>query len=271
MTGNNTLLKNFILRSYKPGEETKIVNFLTLCYGFWGGLDKWQRSYPEYPTFNNDDILVIEDSGEIIGHRGLHFRNVVLHGDSGVLTVSSGDTAIHPLHRGSGLDSELHETALQMAKTRGAVLAFAWHLKDSASYNRNIRSNFIEVKQTPVYARIIKPENVLKAGLLHLIHRRAKLRQVLAKLKEVYITIGKTRLSLAELAGEKPAESQKTIEVILKESSLSLLVNFRSWGKWRRVLTLVLSIITGKARLRTTSPGALVKLFIRGIEVLAAL
>ena len=150
-------------------------------------------------------------------------------------------------------------------------MAFAWHLKDSASYNRNIRSNFLEVKQTPVYARIIKPENVLKAGLLHLIHRRAKLRQVLAELKEVYLTIGDTKLSVAELAGAKPEDSGKIIEVILKESSLSLLVNFRSWGKWRRIGTLILLIITGKARLRTTSPGALVKLFIRGIEILAAL
>ncbi|MBA7564213.1 hypothetical protein ES708_05875 [subsurface metagenome] len=260
-----------LLRVEFPGVQITYRRVTTAIYFLYGMADKPVWEEPEYPTFNNDDILIIEDSGEIIGHRGLHFRNAVLRGDSSVLTVSSGDTAIHPLHRGSGLDSELHETALQMAKTRGAVLAFAWHLKDSASYNRNIKSNFIEVKQTPVYARIIKPEKVLKAGLLHLIHRRAKLRQVLAKLKEMYITIGKTRLSLAELAGEKPADSQKTIEVILKESSLSLLVNFRSWGKWRRVLTLVLLIITGKARLRTTSPGALVKLFIRGIEVLAAL
>jgi len=271
MTGDKTLLKNLILRAYKPGEETKIVNFLNLCYGFWGGQDKWQRLYPEYPTFNNDDILIIEGNGKIIGHRGLHFRNLALRGNSIVLTVSSGDTAIHPLHRGSGLDSELHETALQMAKARGAVMAFAWHLKDAASYNRNIRTGFIEVKQTPVYARIIRPEKVLKAGLLHLIPRKARLRQVLAELEGVYLTIGDTILSVAELAGEKPKHSPKTVEIILKEGSLPLLVNFRIWGKWQRIGTLILLIITRKARLKTASPAALARLLIRGVKIIGAL
>ncbi len=271
MTSNKTPLKNFTFRSYKPAEEINIVNFLNLCYGVWGGLDKWQRLYPEYPNFNDNDIVIIEDKGEIIGHRGLHFRNLALSRDSSVFTVSSGDTAIHPRHRGSGLDRKLHDTALQMAKTRGAGMAFAWHLKGSASYKRNIRSGFIEIRQTPVYAQIIKPEKVLKAGLLNLIHRRGKLREALAESKGLYLTIGNTKLSLAELAGAKREDLGKMIEVIINKDALPLLVNFRSWGRWRRIGSLTWLIITGKARVRTNAPGALAKLCVRGLKVLASL
>jgi len=271
MTSNKTLMKNLPLRSYKSGEETNIVSFLNLCYGVWGKPDKWQRLYPEYPNFNGDDILIIEDKGEIIGHRGLHFRNLALSRDSSVFTVSSGDTAIHPRHRGSGLDRKLHDTALQMAKTRGAGMAFAWHLKGSASYHRNISSGFIEIRQTPVYAQIIKPEKVLKAGLLNLIHRRGKLREALAKSKELYLVIGNTRLSLAELAGARREDSGKIIEVVLNKNAISSLVNFRSWGRWQRIGSLILFLITGKARVRTNTPGALAKLCVRGLKVLASL
>jgi len=248
MTSNKTLIKSFTLRSYKSGEETNIVSFLNLCYGVWGKPDKWQRLYPEYPNFNDNDILIIEDKGEIIGHRGLHFRNLALSRDSSVFTVSSGDTAIHPRHRGSGLDRELHDTALQMAKARGADMAFAWHLKGSASYHRNISSGFIEIRQTPVYAQIIKPEKVLKAGLLNLI-----------------------RLSLAELAGAKREDSGKIIKVVLNKNAILSLVNFRSWGRWQRIGSLILLLITGKARVRTNAPGALAKLCVRGLKVLASL
>ena len=271
MTSNKTLMESFTLRSYKSGEETNIVNFLNLCYGFWGKPDKWQRLYPEYPNFNGDDIVIIEDKGEIIGHRGLHFRNLALSRDSSVVTVSSGDTAIHPRHRGSGLDRELHDTALQMAKARDTAMAFAWHLKGSASYKRNIGSGFIEIRQAPVYARIIKPEKVLKAGLLHLIHRRGKLREALAKSRELYLTMGNIRLSLAELAGAEREDSEKIIEVVLNKDAISLLVNFRSWGKWQRIGNLIRLLITGKARVRTNAPGALVKLCVRGLKVLASL
>jgi len=271
MTSNKTLMENFTFRSYKPGEGTNIVNFLNLCYGFWGGLDKWQRLYPEYPNFNNNDIVIIEDKGEIIGHRGLHFRNLALSNKSNALTVSVADTAIHPRHRGSGLYAKLHRVTLQMARTKGAVMAFAWNLKGSATYKNNIKSGFIEIQQPLVYAQIIRPEKVLKAGLVHLIHRRGKLREALAKSGELYLTMGKSRLSLAELAGAKQEDLGKRVEIILNKDALSLLVNFRSWGRWQRISSLIRLIITGKARIRTNAPGALAKLCVRGIKVLASL
>ncbi|GAH04215.1 unnamed protein product, partial [marine sediment metagenome] len=112
---SQVLEHNIAIRPYQIGEEAQIVDFLNLCYGQWGTLAKWEGLYPQYPTFDKDSVFIIEENGEIVGHRGLHFRNLVVRHRDNIPTATLGDTAIHPLYRSLGLYARLHEVTLRVA------------------------------------------------------------------------------------------------------------------------------------------------------------
>ena len=76
------------IRSYEPGDEVCLVDFLNLCYGDWGILQQWEWRYTDYPTFEKDNTFILESNGEIVGHRGLQYRDLVIRQGRGVLTSS---------------------------------------------------------------------------------------------------------------------------------------------------------------------------------------
>ncbi len=266
---------NIVTRAYKPGGEAKVVNFLNLCYGAWGDMHKWQKLYAEYPTFDKSNVFIMEGNGEIIGHRGLHFRNIVVQQNRKVSTVSLCDTAIHSLYRGRGLYASLHQITLQAAKLQGASLAFAWNLKGSTTYNHNKKTGFAEIRRAPIYIKVIKPEKLLRSGLFNFIHGNEKLRKALQDLgSDLHFRIGKSEFSAGELidkANEEPLKIQERIEIIFGESSLTSLANFRSLGKFQRIETLVLLLLFRKVKLRVSSFGVFLKLLGKGVRLLVSL
>lgn len=268
-------VKDIVLRPYKPGDEVKIVDFLNLCYGEWGALQKWQFLYPQYPTFDEENVLVMENgSGEIIGHGGLHLRDLDIQQKLKLRTVSLTDAAIHPRCRGKGLYTKLVETRLRAAKSKGACLVFTWHLKGSNAYKHNKKTGFIEVEQPPAYMKVIRPEKVLRSGLFDLLHKSQSLRKTLRDLgDDLFFCLGKCKFSVAELLGkadEKPSKNRGKVEIILDRSSLSMLANFRNLGKYQRLACLASLILLRRIKVRFSSFKVLLNMARKGLAVIGS-
>jgi predicted N-acetyltransferase YhbS len=245
-------------RSYEPGDEFKIIDLLNLCYGAWGDLDRWRALYANYPNFTKDDVFIVDNQGEVIGHRGLHFRQVEIGQRHRVPTVSLGDTAVHPQSRGLGLYASLHQVTLQEAESRGASLAFTWNLKGSTTYDHNRKTGFVELRQTSAYVRIVNPGKVLRSGLSDFIHKNQKLRGALQDLgNELYFSLAEAEFSVADLVGDtgqQPKASGKAVKLVFAESSLSFLANFRTMSKLQRVRELTLLLLCRRVKIRFGSP-----------------
>lgn len=269
-----SLAKNIIVRQYKPGDETRIVDFLNICYGEWGTIQKWQFFYSGYPTFNKDDIVILEVDDEIIGHGGIHFRDLIV-GKRGLYTATLSDAAIHPHHRGRGFYTKLVEIRLKGAKSKGACLAFAWHLQGSNAYKHNKKTGFIEVEQSPVYMKIIRPEKVLKTGLFDLLHKNQRLRWALQDLQDdLRFRVGGAEFSIAELldrADNKLKKDRRGVKIALDENSLFMMTNFRNMSRLKRIGNLVLLILLGRVKIRFSSLKVLLNLVRKGVVIIGSI
>jgi GNAT superfamily N-acetyltransferase len=159
-------LENLVTKNYEENYEAKIVRFLNLCFGGWGNVVKWLYLYKYYPTFSDDDVVIIENrDGKIIGHGGLHIKDFMIRHKYKVPVALFCDAAVHPNHRGKGIYSKIIKLRFDSAKSRGASLVFWWVLKGATPYKIGIKRGFIEVKQPPIYMKILKPESIIKAGI----------------------------------------------------------------------------------------------------------
>lgn len=272
-------VENTIVRSFKRGDEALIVDLLNLCFGKWGTLEKWRTSYLQYPNFENDHVVILERNNNIIGHGGLHFRGLMIPQGHEVSTVSLNDAAINPRYRGLGLYTELVDARLQTANSKGACLAFTWHLKGSNAYKHNKKIGFVEIKQTPAYIKIIKPEKMLKAGVIDFIHKNERLRTVLHDLgTDLHFQIGNAKFSVNEIIHHntkrrdgEPKKKRRRIDITVDESALPFLANFRSMSKLERFQSLVSLLLLGRVKLRFNSFWALLKLGSRGLTVVGTI
>jgi len=266
--------KDIIVRRYELGDEAQIVNFLNLCYGEWGTIQKWQFFYADYPTFNKDDMVLTEVHDEIIGHGGVHFRDLLVWKRK-LYTASLTDAAIHPRYRGRGLYAGLVDIRLKMARSKGACLAFAWHLKGSNAYKHNKRIGFVEVKQSPVYIKVIRPEKVLKSGLFDLLHKNQRMKEVLQELgDDLCFRLGKFEFSVVELLGrvdKKLRKDRSKVEIVLDENSLFIMANFRNMSRLKRILSLILLISLRRAKIRFSSFKALLNLARKGVAIIGSI
>lgn len=243
-----------VIRPYRDGDEARIVDFLNQCFGNWGNLEKWQGAYQKYPTFDKDTILIVEKDGEMIGHRGLHFRDLALQGDKKVLTVSMGDTAIHSRHRGAGIFSRLNDITFPMAAAKGACMVFSWAMKGSTGYHGIMKEGFVEIKQSPAYMKIINPERVFKRGMFDLVTKNQKLRKTLMEFdNELCFCLGKSEFPLRELfgkTGQIEIDRTRIVKFVFHPSALLALANFRNRGRYWRIRCLVSLVLLGKAKVR---------------------
>ena len=264
-----------IVRSYKPGDEVKIVKFLNLCFGDWGTLRKWRSSYLQYPTFSKDDVFIVERNGEIIGHESLHFRDLEINQDYKLLTVSLSDAAVHPHYRGRGIHNKLMEIMLQVAKLKGAGLVFCWYLRGTGLHAHSKKIGFVEIKQLPAYMKVLSPEKVLRSGLLDFVHKNQKLKNELQDVDyNLCFRFGKSQFSISELlnkADKKPVKNHKKVVIIFDESSISLLAKFRNMDKRQRLQQLVLLVLLRKAKVKFSSFRAFLALARKVVAVIGAI
>jgi len=266
-----SLIKDVIIKSYTPGDESQILDFLNLCYGEWGTIQKWRSRYIDYPTFDEDNILLIKVNNRIIGHGSIHFRNLIVRNHK-INTASLTDAAVHPRYRGRGLYAELVGIRLKIAKSKGASLSFTWHLKGSNAYNHNKRIGFIEIKQSPIYMKVIRPEKVIRSGLFDLLHKNQKLKEALQGLgSDIYFRLGKYEFSILDLLSEdkeKLRKNQSKIEIVLDENSLYVIANFRNMTKLKRIMSLIMLMFLRRAEIKFSSFKGLLNLVHKGVAII---
>jgi ribosomal protein S18 acetylase RimI-like enzyme len=263
------------LRSYRHGDEAQIVRLLNLCFGNWGSIQKWNAHYLMYPNFDEKDVFIIEKEGEIIGHEALHFRDLVVGNESVVSTVSLSDAAVRPDFRGQGLHNKLLDIMLHEAKLRGAGLVFSWYLRDSGLYKHSKEMGFIEVKQPPAYMKIIRPEKLLRSGLLDFLHKSPGLEEKIGELRNnLYFSLGEATFSFAELIDEfdqNALKNERKIEIIFNKNSLISLIKFRNITKRQRLLRLISLIILRRVRIRFGSFAALMHFARKGLSIIGSI
>ncbi len=263
---------DFSLRPFKPGDEANLVDFLNLCYpGGWGDKEQWGWLYPRCPSFDKDNIFIIDDNSQIIAHRGLHPRELIIQGKK-LPVAFLGDTAIHSDYQGLGLYSRLHQATLKVAKLKGACLALTGNSRGWITYKHNKKTGFIEVKRSLTYIKPINYEKVFKGEVSHFIARREKLKSLLQSLEtNLYVHFGKAEFSLDELlGGNSLPESNKKgkVRVILAETSLPSLIEFSVGRKLQKAKPLLYLFLSRKMRIRCSSPIALWKVIWLGIGIL---
>lgn len=259
-----------IVRSYKDGDEERILEFLNLCYGGnWGNMQKWKYLYTDQPLFTKFDIAIMETKGKIIGYGGMHFRNFVLN-DKKLLAVLLGDGGVHPEYRGMRLHSKLLGERFQRAGNKNACLCFGWVLKNSDAYKSDMRAGFVEAKEFPTYMRILNYDKVLKAGLTDLLTKNKRLRTALLSLEyPIYFQTNGVGFSLSELVNEVAESSQKRIEIFLGEDAIKHIYNFRSIGKTQRTILLAYLLVLRKIKISFPSFMAFY-IFIKNAKAIAS-
>jgi len=267
--------ENITVGHYRNGDEAKIVEFLNLCFGQWGTVSKWQKSYAQYPTFDGDNVILLEKNGEIIAHNGLHFRDLVIGENHKILTAARGDGAVHPKYRGLRIHYKLVEITLQSMRAKGACLGFGWMLKGSTGYNNSKKMGFVEIRQPAAYMKVINPGKVFKSGLSDFVHKNQKMKNALQNLTgDLYFSTAETEFSIGELlgeTGEQPRADGDRIRVIFDESCLSLITKFRTSSRLQRINSLVLLLLLRKIKIQFGSFSAFAKFIRRGVKVLVLL
>jgi len=259
-------MKELLIRNYHEGEEERIVDFLNFCYGRWGNINKWKYRYPSYPTFDKNNITVLEYEGKIIGHGGIHFRKMVFT-NGAILVGLLGDGAIHPNFRGMRLHSRILHHRFEIASLEGAPLVLGWTLKGSGAHKSDIRAGFVEIKQLPAYIKIIKPEKVLKAGLKDFLAKNQKIRKILEETGvDISFRFEKYSFKIQSIipATEISTLSEKDyIEIILNEKAMKYLVSFGSVDRVRKVLSLLYLLVSRKIKIKLGSLRAFLKLILK--------
>jgi predicted N-acetyltransferase YhbS len=263
------------IRPYSRGDEAQVLRLLNICFGNWGSMQEWTAKYLKHPSFDERDVFLVEKGGEIIGHEALHFRNLTIDNDSVISTVSLSDAAVHPDFRGYGLHSKLLDVMLHEAKGRGASLAFSWYLRDSGLHKHSRKIGFIEIKQPPAYMKIIRPEKLLRSGLLDFLHKSPGLKEKLNELaNDLYFGLGRTTFSLSELFDKcSPGETQnkRKIGIIFNEYSLVSLVRFRNMTKHQRLLSLISMLLLRRVKIRFGSIASLVNLTRKSLSIIGSI
>ena len=147
---------------------------------------------------------------------------------------------------------------LQAAKSKGAGLVFSWYLKGTGLHAHSKKIGFVEVKQSPAYMRIIRPEKVLRSGLSDFLHKNQRLVKALQDLDNdsLYFYIGSYKFSITELLGKADKKSLKDrgkVEIILDESSLSTISKFRNMSRCQRLTHLALLTLSRKVKIKFNS------------------
>jgi len=261
-------------RHYKDGDEADILNLLNLCYGQWGNIKQWHWLYTKYPGFTSSDVFIGECNGNIIAHRGLHYRHLDMNARHKVLTVAHGDSAVHPDFVGRGLYSKLHRTTLEAAKNRGACLDFTWTFKGSLAYQHHMKTGFLEINQAPSFMKIFSPDKVLRAGLRDFLHKNRKMSTVLHSMKtELYLRVGEAEFCTSDLLAKPALSSDKkhSVRFILADEVVYWLANFRTSSRPGRIKSLALLLLAGKVRMKFGSLYSLLELARKGVAILGSL
>jgi hypothetical protein len=216
-------------------------------------------------------VVIVEHDGEIVGHSGIHVRDLVFKNRCKVSVALTGDTAVHPDHRGKGIYSQMVKRRLDSVKSRKVSLAFSWVLKGSITYKASIKSGSIEVKQPFLYMKMLRPEKILVNRLKDLFNKNEKFRKTFFQFGiDVSFILGDKKLHLEDLI-DNPVEKKGAMQIILSEEALPSILHFRRPSRLRRATTLLYLVLSRKVKVRLSSLSTFLKLIINGISIMKVL
>lgn len=257
------------IRGYKSGDEDAIVDFLNLGYSTQASnLQDWRWRHVDYPTFKRDNDFIVEANNKMVGYRGLFLRDMVISGNR-LVTASLGATATHPDFRGYGIYSRLHQATLQAALSQGSIIAITWNSRGSITYNHNIKTGFVPIKQL-AYIRIINHHKVLEKELRKFIAGNSKARALFEDFKhELSIGIDNQTLSIAKILDEdsSSSEARRKVRILLTESAIPLLLMLRKGRRFQRVRSLMWLVLLRKVKIRGDSPISFLRFAWKGVRL----
>lgn len=267
--------KEIIFRNYKGGDETRIVRFLNLCYEKWGDLSKWKYLYPQFPSFDSTNILIAENNGKIVGHGSMHVRDLVISQNCKLPVVIFGAGAVHPNYRRIGIHSRLLNQRLQLAKSNGVSLAFGWTQKGSGAYKSDTKSGFVEIRQSAVYMKIVRPDRIFQLGLIDLLRKNHELRKILINLGfDLQFCFEQSTINVTNIVCElrtDRSENEKYVQVSLDKESQIKLASFRNMTKIELVSTLLQLLLFKRLKIKFNSSKTFLSAIKKGVQVFGVL
>lgn len=266
------LSQKLSLRSYRPGDEDNIVDFLNLSYPRgWGNIKQWKWQYVDYPTFEKDTVFIFEADGKIVGHASVFLRDFFIPSVGRTCTASFGDAAVHPDFRRFGIYSRSHQASLEAARSKNACLVLGWVAKGTITYKYIKKNGFTEVRRGAYYAKILNHEKVLKSQFRDFIIGNEETMNLVRGLKgHLYLGMGNSLFSVAEILCEEPdsAKARRKVKIIFNESAFPLMLKFREGGKLQKVVSLFLLLLSRKMKIRSNSLMILLKLACKGVRII---
>jgi hypothetical protein len=133
---------------------------------------------------------------------------------------------------------------------------------------------FIEVNQTPVYVKILKPRKILEAALADLLQKNHGLKTALQKLEiDICLCVRGEQIRLNEMLHGTSWREKTVVQayISLSEKSLSALVNFRNMSRFQKLLNLSNLMLWGKIRIRVCSIAALPRIVRATLDLMKVL
>ena len=257
-------------KKYFEGSEEEIVKLLNICFWRWGNLEKWQYKYPKYPTFTDEDVLVVEKDEKIIGHSGLRMRDLKVKNNGKVTTVLLGDSAVHPNYREKKVYSEMLERIFAYVKTRTSLL-FSWFMKGSISYEACKKRGFFELKPSIIYIKMLKPERIFRALLTNLLHANQRLRSAFQEFEtDICFCLRSSEVHSKELLNQ-PIEKEERIWITITEKALTRLIFVQRTKLFYKIMILLFLVLSREIKVKSTSTVTFLKFVINWTNIVKAL
>ncbi len=268
-------LEEIIFRNFEGGDETELVRFLNFCYEKWGDLKKWRYLYPRFPSFDPANIFIVEHNGKIVGHGSMHPRELVISQNCKLSAVIFGAGAVHPDYRRMGLHSRLLGHRLQLAKSNGVSLAFGWTQKGSGAYISDTKLGFVEIGQSAVYMKIVRPDKIFQLGLIDLLRKNQELRKIVINLGfDLQLCFEQSTISVTNLVGEPRTDhskNKKFVRVFLDKRSQTKVASFRNMSKMEMIGTLLPLFLFRRLRIKFSSFETFLSVIKKGVQVIGVL
>lgn len=242
---------NISVRSYNPGDENQIVDLLNQGFGKWGDIQQWRWKYLRYPTFENNNIFIVEVDESIVGHRGLIFRDIVLPSGGKIFTASIGDTAVHPDYRRLGIYKIIHEATIKLAKSKNAHIMFSWNALGSVTYKNNIKTGFIDLNSF-IYIKVLNPKKFIQFKFKNCASQNTKLSGIISCLGSyIYITAKNETFCIIDTSvnSQRPNKC-KRVEIDLNQDAFNMLVNLEKKNKIYKVCYSFYLLISGCLKIK---------------------
>ncbi len=190
----NSLKNEFKVRSYRPGDEEGIVEFLELVFDGWPHIDlnctsqdHWRWKFRDNPVGIIFSSLAIKND-KVIGCIHASPRKIKVR-DEIVLGVIGADLAVHPDFRGRGITKKINEIMLRLQDEH--EIKFVYFITgnpvvikviDKEGYSRFPHKviNLVRIKNVDLHLKKMPVENVwIKKLGFHLINKLNNLRDAL--------------------------------------------------------------------------------------------